>query len=1019
MNLKEGNAAMSVGAWLGGRSARGVLALALLMASAGFCGAWADDGPVWRGGAAPNPTAWDAPGNWVGEAGPTETDQRETRIPAGCASYPRISQDAVTGGSLRIEDGAKLTVAGARLTVEKGLFVAIGGEVEIADGGEIWTDIFRDPVASRGHAATNLPHRTDSFDVGLKLKTSFQAAALLPNLRESGGELPRNWLFEIGAEIPAGTALVNIAPYADIRCKPYAGLTRNFVDIDPSFRTFSFVEPGVPIASKVFDFHFDSPQWIAEVKWTSPFARWSLLGDSNGDGEFDRIIAMDLAEATSRGDSWKHRTVVDIRLWPAEPFRAIRMVDLAAPGSNNGSNIYDFQILSPADRVAFSGPHPHAVMRGEHLVGSPPMAAVGEEINVEPAPPEKQLPRGFHIEPWMFGLDEWIDRPADERPPLSQHEPFTSFVAALRKHHANTVNLWPPKKFNDPRGQGVYEMPLLWPSRFDRHSLDENILAKVAEAFREKGIRFMSMTRTSYPKPAEDMPEVELKYPDLPMHQLQGAKYLPGIVQEQALSGVDGVGIGFDEQEWHFLSSPAAYRWGPPGELFTKRYGMAGPNDVEDTVAYRKWVDFGYRQFAEYLANASAIAKQANPGVITKCPVSATIGSTYNDRIKIGIAEDILQRTADLDYTRAYAYLGWHALGHYVTAFATKVTSGGRLDRKTVSLHNCPWADSPETYPGFYLHYPPIYQLASPISAVMHGGNMPLIWRWNWIFRDGYEKQVEAAYGMLGTLSAWGITEAGTPKSIAVVRSRASEDWWQIRGRFNPQGDIMDQTRGHVLFKAVLEILLTGGYPFDVLYLDYPDELAEALPKYDLVILPFPYSVSRDSAEVIGTFVAGGKPVIALDRLGETDEWGEPRKSPVLAPIFRSNDKAVLFGQDLTRVGQHREVDTSFRKLVDGMLGSRKPTFLESYGNDVEMALLEKSPTDKFLALMNWTERPVTVDAGVNMPPGSYRVRVTSPRGSHVLAIGGKTLLDHNDLAKFRMLIEPWDAQVLFVSPAE
>jgi len=993
--------------------------LAWLMASAGLCGAWADEGLVWRGGAAADPTAWDAPANWVGEAMPTATERRAAKIPAGCASYPRISQDAVAGGAVRIEDGAKLTVAGARLTVEKGLFVALGGEVEIGDGGEIWSDIFRDPIASRGHAATSVSHRADAFDVGLKLRDSFRASALLPNLRESGGALPQRWQFEIGAEIPAGTSLVNIAPYADIRCKPYAGLTRNFVDIDPSLRTFSFVEPGVPIASKVFDFLFASPQWVAEVRWTSPFTRWALLGDSDGDGEFDRVIAMDLAEATSRGDSWKHRTVVNVRLWPAEPFRAIRMVDLAVPGNNYGSHIYDFQILAPAERVAFDRPHPHAVMRGEHLAGDLPLVAVGGQISVEPAPADKQLPRGFHIEPWMFGLDEWIDRPADERPPLGQHEPFTSFVAALRKHNANTVNLWPPKKFNDPRGQGVYEMPLLWPSQFDRHSLDENILAQVAAAFREHGIRFMSMTRTSYPKPAEDMPELELKHPDLPMCQPQAVKYLAGIVKEQTLSGVDGVGIGFDEQEWHFLSSPAAYRWGPPGELFTARYGMAGPGDVGDTVAYRKWVDFGYRQFAEYLANAAAIAKQANPGVITKCPVSVTGSSTYNDRIKAGIAEDILQRTADLDYTRAYAYLGWHALGHYVTAFATKVTSGGRLDRKTVSLHNCPWADSPETYPGFYLHYPPIYQLASPISAVMHGGNMPLIWRWNWIFRDGYEKQVEAAYGMLGTLSAWGLTEAATPKSIAVVRSRASEDWWQIRGRFNPRGDIMDQARGHILFKAVLEILLTNGYPFDVLYLDYPDELAEALPKYDLVILPFPYSVSRASAEAIGAYVAGGKPVIALDRLGETDEWGEPHQAPVLAPIFRSNERAVLFGQDLTQFGQHRQTVAAFRTLLDGLLGDRKPTFLESYGNDVEMALLEKGPTDKFLALMNWTDRPVVVDAGVNVAAGSYRVSQAGPDGARAVAIGGKERVDAAALAKFRIALEPWDAKVLFVRPAE
>ena len=328
-----------------------------------------------------------------------------------------------------------------------------------------------------------------------------------------------------------------------------------------------------------------------------------------------------------------------------------------------------------------------------------------------------------------------------------------------------------------------------------------NILAPVAEAFRAEGIRLLTMTRVAYPKPLEAFPANEVTSEPAPYVPRHSREYLKGIVREQVRSGVAGAGIGFDEQQWRALGNPRGAD-DVTRAAFKERYGLDVPQQPEDTLAFRKWIVFAYEEFANYLGEAARVAKTLDPQVLTKSPVHLTLGTLWNDRVGVGIAEDIVARRAGIDYSRANSYLSFAQLGHYITALSAKVSAGGRPDRKTVSLHNCPWAADPVKQSGFYLHFPPVYMLASPISSVMHGGGMPLFWRYNWIFRDGYEKQVQRSFAILETLSAWGLAEAGTPKSIAVLRSRAAEDWWQIRQRHREGSDPLDQTRGHLVRRA-------------------------------------------------------------------------------------------------------------------------------------------------------------------------------------------------------------------------
>jgi hypothetical protein len=94
----------------------------------------------------------------------------------------------------------------------------------------------------------------------------------------------------------------------------------------------------------------------------------------------------------------------------------------------------------------------------------------------------------------MFNAVGWIQM--KNRPPLAEYKPFLEFVAGMKKAHGNFVNLWPPITF-EPRGKGTYESDLLWPSQYDRHSVNENFLMLIAEALHANDIKIFTMQRTS------------------------------------------------------------------------------------------------------------------------------------------------------------------------------------------------------------------------------------------------------------------------------------------------------------------------------------------------------------------------------------------------------------------------------------------------------------------------------------------------------------------------------------------
>jgi len=907
-------------------------------------------------------------------------------VPAGCPHAPFVTGSAHLAGTLIIATGATVMAEGT-------LGVA-PGKLLIEDGGSLWLGV-----------AMNKEPASKVLDVGLKIEGPVPAGAMPP---VEPAPVPSNRastvtsVLNVVGPLPAHTNdLVNIAPFAVIRTVPYMTLAGRLVDPDPELRTMPSPEAGTPANAVRYDFRFEKPQTIVGVQWAVVAGPWAILADTTGHGEYDRLVRMDLqGRLTNPGGVWHSRSW--LHNWFASPVRAygIRIVCLLQPIPNNC--LYDVRILAPRRSANFAA---------AKLARGVPALEAGERFDVAPPPTEQQFLKGFHIEPWMFNVPGWIKM--NPRPPLAETAAFTNFVAGVKRMHGTVVNMWPPTTF-ETRGPGEYESDLLWPSQYDRHSVNENLLKLIAEAFHSQGIKLSVMQRNAYPRKPEEFPKTSTSSLDAPGIGRPMREYWAGVAGEQAASGVDGVGVGFDEQAAWGLVLSLKQKDPVTRKAFADRFQRPFPEEPADTEAFRKWVVFAYEQFASFLQGASSAAKAANPKVFVKTPIHMSLGSLWNDRIKVGIAEDIVGHTADLDFVRANGYEDAANIGHYIAAASTVRMIGANRTRGADLLLNCPWANDPAKCPGYYLDFTPAYMAGSPISHIMHGGKMPLYWRYNFTFYGGYDRYVEQAYSILDTMAAWGAKGARVPRNIAVLKSRASEDWWQIRQRYGKDGNPMDQTRGYLQEKWLLEFLFAGGYPFELYYLDQPQDWKD-LSQFRLVILPFPYSLSKEAAAGIEDAVNKGSKLLVFDRQGETDEWGEPYAKPLLGDLI-AQGKASFIGDDLPSVGHDPAVLGRVRQTVDSLLGDRKSLDLNAYGNDVEANILEKSGQEKFISLINWTDRPVAVDVGLpGLPAGTYTVWQRDLSECRRMTLAGKAAIDADHLRQFRVPLAPWEIRILYV----
>ena len=276
---------------------------------------------------------------------------------------------------------------------------------------------------------------------------------------------------------------------------------------------------------------------------------------------------------------------------------------------------------------------------------------------------------------------------------------------------------------------------------------------------------------------------------------------------------------------------------------------------------------------------------------------------------------------------------------------------------------------------------------------------------------------------MLSDLEALGVWDAKPPKQIALLTSRTSLDWWQIRAWWGKHDDLnwdrgVEGMRGWFAEQAVVNILQENGLPFDWFFLDQAGHL-ERIEDYRVLIIPFAWSVSQPAAARVQAAAARGARVILLDgETGRTDEWGEPRETPALKDLVESG-KATLLHDDIFTWGATDLFADKVLTLIHDALGDAQPLTLQRYGKRIEATVLHKNPKEAFVFLLNWEKTRMTViDLGLSLPEGKYEVLARDENRWHRVTLDGQTVLTHRQLQDFRLTMGPRQPCVLYVREA-
>jgi hypothetical protein len=322
--------------------------------------------------------------------------------------------------------------------------------------------------------------------------------------------------------------------------------------------------------------------------------------------------------------------------------------------------------------------------------------------------------------------------------------------------------------------------------------------------------------------------------------------------------------------------------------------------------------------------------------------------------------------------------------------------------------------------------YPPLPDMhfySTALWNLMYGAGSVNYWRFNYVVDYGHASALTRAYSMVKELDALGLWDARPSRKIALLSSRASLDWWQIKAWWGKSADPnwdrgLEGQRGWFADECAFNLLQKNGYSFDWLFLDNLERLT-GLDQSKVLVIPFAYSVSKEAAARIKSAAEKGAKVILLSGMaGPTDEWGEPHPAPVLKELVDSG-KAVVFDEDILAFGSSTSLAGKFLKALDGALGAEHPFKLHHYGQSIDATLLEKGDRERFVFLLNYEKKPCTVDIEMALPEGKYEAFARDDNRWYSVspADGGK--LTQTQLRHFRLILAREQPYVLYIRKAK
>ncbi len=872
---------------------------------------------------------------------------------------------------------------------------AAGFAIQVASDGQDWRPVAETLEADAGgRSEVALPEPVPARHVRL-----FRAAGSPGERRDSVGV----YEFEIYHVRPEEAGLTNRAAEAVVTAHPFAGASLKYVQdgrLDTAFL------PGVGEEPLRIRLAFERPVPLAALEFVytaeDPL-RYAVHRDADGDGVFElRGEPREGCPIGANAEPWDSR----------DPVRAVEL-ELELPSRRGWWTpypyVHEIRALAPAGA---SGSDP--AVEGGAPSSPPPPAPVlqlGGAVRGfgADAPPSACL-LGAYALPFDLGI-----HPGNLSVQPGHAAQVLSRARAMGLNHLAweaTLNL----------GNGSYHVP--WRSKILLGIEDDSFRDFVAQA-QAQGIRVSVILHRNVRSDPDGLFGVADYARDLGC-MLSGPRYTAfwkALLQEILVDlGCDGVSVIFDEA-YAGLHYGVSVRQGQAAEddpCFTAFRREAGAGDIpfrdEDTPLGRRYRLFGYRQYARQFADLTAEARRLRPGGFTWCNINkspmilAARGRTF-------LAYDLIGAEGDVGYWGTVVGPQYH-LGKTRTilhpAWMTKRFAAASRQQECGALISA----------GYYYNwhyekpYPASCLSGSALVAAFNGARSLLFYRLNylrgeWQGRD-LEAEVRQLAGMLRTLETFGIESSESPKRIAVLYSRASEDWWQLARD-------QDANRGFFRHQALCELLLAEGYPYDVLYDSRADHLAQ-LSAYDLVLLPFPYAISDAAVAALSAAAEAGRQVLFFSRQGETDEYGDPRPAPALPPLRDRWPERVRFDEsDLCGRGGDPAYVRTLCAQLDRMLGpARDWVFEKAFRDDVLFFERRIGEDRRVLLLVNHEDRPLTVQAGVTLPSGRYRAEVVTREGvrSAVPAgIPGEGGIPAETLRRFAVPLPAQDALVLCIAP--
>lgn len=836
-------------------------------------------------------------------------------------------------------------------------------------------------------------------------------------------------------EVPPAGHKLDWYNLAEVSARPY--LTKVYNLCDGDLATGSYYEGG-PEVGGTLAFAFPSAIEVTAFRFVqggTGASKFRLNADTDGSGKFEIEIK---TEETPK---------IVVGKWIVIPVnKKVRGLEFMALAGTAGyrAAFPQFQEVEIYTKDAVNVPAAARVAAKQMLSAGPAVAF--------PATKVRAIENIVCTDYWHAGL---LQNGSNLPPDLNAFKPFRTMIEQLKAVDATAVRVFSECACGDNR--------LAWPTDFGPHT-EKNVLKTYVDALHKEGLRTYYFTHawiTPFQK-ADKMAPMPDKRWDYPYEQsdrliyLKDSKYTekyPCIICENdfhdkwlrllsealAQGGMDGVYLMPDEYYFkgHNLPKtdcPACRR------EFKKRFGYeALPPKPADTEQYRKWELFEYDKINDLYSDVARQLKKTKPDLKIVSNGNQAMVQLYNTRMEHGMALDIQGRDPSVDAGSAYGNVtldfgGYTALSRrYNAAFGD-----GHFEAPLQWLNiSCNEKHDPIKLYGYLLPY------------IMEGARSVSNYRLNYMADDPqWWATAIDGFKRLRLLEQWGIGQSRTPASVCVLLSRASEDWWEVKMEGLLGENAADTSRSTVLFsqdetlgaivkadtdtrtrelnyerfhgmasdKCVEGLLVEAGIPYAVRYSERPETLAN-LKSYKLIILPFSYSVSKETFAAVKAATEAGTKVLIVEQLAPTDEFGTPYPVPLLAEL-QGTPNVTFEKINLAREGMKRPVRARMTELVQKLTGDTGIRF-NANGGRVEFLVREVTDGSRIVYLANWGYQPATPVIGLDLPQGQYGVTLCGGDGVALKQglLDGRSAADAAAFKSFAVTLAPREVVLMDVVP--